>query len=79
MVHFFGDHGDGLAGPTGPRGFPGTSGRRGFKGSKGDPGKNGIEEIYRWFPNMVVKQFREEEEESCFLLTDPKKDIKRRW
>ena len=54
MVNIFGDHGDGLAGPTGPRGFPGPSGPRGFKGSKGDPGKNGIEEIYRWFPNMVV-------------------------
>ena len=26
---------------------------------------------------MVVKQFREEEEEDCFLLADPKKDIKR--
>ena len=26
---------------------------------------------------MVVKQFRGEEEEACFLLADPKKDIKR--
>ena len=25
---------------------------------------------------MVVKQFREEEEEDCFLLADPKKDVK---
>ena len=78
MVNIFGGHDDGSAGPSGPRGFPGPSGPRDFKGSKGDPGKNSIEEIYRWFPNMVVKQFREEEEEDCFLLTDPnKKDIKR--
>ena len=26
---------------------------------------------------MVVKQFREEEEEDCFLLADHKKDVKR--
>ena len=77
MVNIFGDRGDGSAGPSGPGGFPGPSGPRGFKGNKGDPGKNGIKEIYKWFPNMVVKQFREEEEEDCFLLADPKKDTKR--
>ena len=26
---------------------------------------------------MLIKQFREEEEKDCFLLADPKKDVKR--
>ena len=83
MFNGFGDRKDGSIGPqvplgrTGPPGPPGPSGLKGSKGSKGYPGKDGIEEIYRWFPNMVVKQFREEEKEDCFLLDDPKKDAKR--
>ena len=79
MVNVFGDREDGSIGPQGNPGRTGPQGPyglRGSKGSKGNPGKDGIEEIYRWFPNMVVKQFREEEEEDCFLLANPKKDVK---
>ena len=81
MVNVFGDREDRCIGPQGPHGRTGTpgppcpSGHRGSNRSKGDPGKDGIEEIYR-FPNMLLKQFREEEEEDCFLLADPKEDVK---
>ena len=83
MANVFGDRevgpigAQGPPGHTGPPGPPGPSGSRGFKGSKGDPGKNGIEEICRWFPHMVLKQFREGEE-GCFLLSGPVKELKRK-
>ena len=55
----------------GPRGPFGPAGPRGAKG------KPGIDDMSVWMPNTVLNQLREEDEECCFLLTHPMKDIER--
>ena len=78
---------DGQTGPAGPAGPKGTDGEKGDRGeigprgevgAKGDPGKSGIEDTCRWLPKLVLKDFREETETCCFLLTNPTTDIKRK-
>ena len=51
MVDVFGQ---GLKrGPTGPQGDEGPPGK---KGDKGDPGQNGFNELFNWFPQMLMEQ-----------------------
>ena len=52
MMNVFG----GSARPArGPRGL------RGEKGEKGEKGEDGIKAIVRWFPDMVLSEFRKSE------------------
>ena len=77
MVNIFGDRDSYLIGLPGPRGKPGPRGPRGEKGDKGSPGRGkGIEDLCRWLPKLTLKGFRENEESCCFLLIDPKTDVK---
>ena len=51
MVDVFGQ---GLKrGPPGPQGDEGPPGK---KGDKGDPGQNGLNELFNWFPRMLMEQ-----------------------
>ena len=71
----------GLTGDRGPQGSKGDQGVAGSKGSKGSPGPKGspgiITDLCTWMTHTVVKNLQENEEDGCFFIADPKKDIKR--
>ena len=52
-------------------------GLRGDRGEKGIPGKDGIDSICLWFPNSLLKTYRECEENLCLLLRNLEKDVSR--
>ena len=78
MINIFGDRESGSRGARGAPGPAGPPGPRGLKGAKGDPGKSGggggIDDMCRWVPDIVIRQF-EEHETCCFKITDVSKDL----
>ena len=70
-VDFFGRGG----GASGPRGHNGPPGPPGPRGQTGKPGS--INDLCTWMPNTILNTLREEEEQCCFLLTNPEEDIRR--
>ena len=52
----------------GPPGPPGEEGPPGKKGDKGDPGQNGLNEIFNWFPEMILDQIHKHINLLTFLV-----------
>ena len=52
----------------GPPGPPGEEGPPGKKGDKGDPGQNGLNEIFNWFPEMILEQIHKHINLLTFLV-----------
>ena len=52
----------------GPPGPPGEEGPPGKKGDKGDPGQNGLNQIFNWFPEMIIEQIHRHVNLLTFLV-----------
>ena len=65
----------GTQGSKGDQGVAGSKDDRGSPGPKGSPGT--ITDLCTGMPHTVVKNLQENEEDGCFFIADPKKDIKR--
>ena len=52
----------------GPPGPPGGEGPPGKKGGKGDPGKNGWNELFNWFPQILMEQIHKHNNLLTFLV-----------
>ena len=76
VVSIFGTSG-GKRGPPGSPGMTGPPGKKGDPGPKGEPGFSGVKDMCMLLPRLLLREFQQEAETCCFLLTqnsDTKRD-----